>query len=440
VEVSRSAAEAPVFPAPGSPPGEASVLPAPPAAPEEAPRVGTFAPLRYPNFAIFWTGAGVSNAGTWLQNTALSWLVLELTGSPFWVSMVTFAQFFPMLLLGLVGGLAADRLERRRVLLVTQSTMMMAAAALAAVTLTGHASIATLLPIVGISGLATSFNAPAFQALVPDLVPRGLVVDAVSLNSAQMSAARVVGPAFGGLALAAWGAGWVFLANALSFLAVIAALLVIRVPRHESPVSTGARALFGGLRVVSETPAIRSLLGATAIVSTFGAPAAALLPVMARDVLHRSAAGYGGMFTVFGLGSVVGALLTGRIVRRFGMRRSVSGALAMLAASNVALGLSRSVLLSSVVLGVIGAMYTVSVGSTNSGIQTLVPARKRGRVMSIYMMAWAGLYPIGAVVAGAVAQQIGAPQTLVLMAIPLGLAALTLARRSGGLARVTLFT
>jgi MFS family permease len=435
--MSRSAAEAAAL----EPASEATALPIVPApvVPPEAPaRVGTLAPLRHRNFAILWSGAAVSNAGTWLQNVALSWLVLELTGSAFWVSMVTFAQFMPTLLFGLIGGLVADRLERRRVVIATQSTMMMAAAALAAVTFSGHASIATVLPIVALSGLATSFNAPAFQALIPDLVPRRLVVDAVALNAAQLSAARVIGPALGGVILAAWGAGWVFVANAASFLAVIAALMTIRVARHEAPASTGARALFGGLRLASETPAIKTLLGATAIVSMFGAPVAALLPVMARDVLHRGAAGYGGMFTVFGLGAVAGALTTGRVVRKLGMRGSISGALAVLAGANVVLGLSRSVVLSSLILAVIGFTYTVAVGSTNSGVQTQVPSRKRGRVMSLYMMAWAGLYPIGAVVAGAVAQHIGAPRTLQLMAIPLGIAALRLARRNGGLARLSL--
>src|SRR5688500_12524516 len=172
--------------------------------PIEQPSAGRFRTMRpfaHRNFALFWSGALISNTGTWLQNVALAWVVLELTNSAFWVSMVTFTQFIPTLLFGLFGGLMADRLDRRRVLLVTQTLAMIFAAALAVVTWTGHASVATLLPIIGLAGVTMAFNAPSFQAIIPDLVPPRLILDAVSLNSTQFSVARVVGPALGGLLL-----------------------------------------------------------------------------------------------------------------------------------------------------------------------------------------------------------------------------------------------
>ncbi|HJR18810.1 MAG TPA: MFS transporter [Actinomycetota bacterium] len=403
------------------PPAQAAPLPL-----EQPPSPGRFRTLRpfaHRDFALFWSGALVSNTGTWLQNVALAWVVLELTESAFWVSMVTFTQFIPTLLFGLFGGLMADRLDRRRVLLVTQSLAMTFAAALAVVTWSGHASVATLLPIIGAAGITMAFNAPSFQALIPDLIPSRLILDAVSLNSTQFSIARVLGPALGGLILAAYGAGWAFAVNALTFVAVIAALLAIRTTRQEPPTSSGARALFGGVRAASESPAISSLLGATAIVSVFGAPVIALLSVMAKHVLNRGAGGYGGLFAMFSVGAVAGALATGVIVRRYGLRMSIGTGMGILAVLIALFAASRNLVTSSVLLVGIGAVYTLSVSATNSGLQTAVPARKRGRIMSLYMMAWGGLFPVGALIAGIMASHIGAPKTLGILAIPLAVGA-----------------
>ncbi len=357
---------------------------------------------------------------------ALAWLVLELTDSAFWVSMVTFTQFIPTLLFGLFGGLMADRLDRRRVLLVTQSLAMCFAAALAIVTWTGHAGVATMLPIIGATGIAMAFNAPSFQAIIPDLIPSRLILDAVSLNSTQFSAARVIGPAMGGFIVATAGAGWAFGVNALTFLAVIAALLMIRTQKQDAPTSSGARALFGGVRAAAESPAIAALLGATAICSVFGAPVIVLLSVMARDVLGRGADGYGGLFAMFSIGAVGGALATSAIVRRFGLRLATGTGMGIMAVLIAGFGASRNLWLSSLLLVGIGAVYTMSVSATNSGLQTAIPARKRGRIMSLYMMAWGGLFPVGALIAGILADHVGAPRTLGLLAVPLGLGAATI--------------
>lgn len=409
-------------------PAPVPVAPAEPVAPVPTipPLAGTLAPLRHRDFALFWSGALVSNVGTWLQNVALSWLMLEITDSAFWVSMVSFAQFIPMLIFGLVGGLNADRRERRRVLVVTQSALMVLAFAVAGVTLAGSASVATIIPIVGLSGIVLAFNAPAFQAIIPDLVPSSLVVDAVSLNAAQFSVARVIGPAIGGFLVAAAGAGWAFLTNGASFLAVIVALMCMRSVPHDPPTSAGTRALLGGIRAASSSPRIKAMLATTAVASLFGAPVLALLPVMARDVLGRDAGGYGGLFAIFSVGAVVGALSTGRLVRRLGIRAATASCLGALAALSVGFALSRNVGVTSAVLAGIGFVYTVSVSATNGGLQTAVPARMRGRVMSLYMMAWAGLFPVGAIVAGSIATRLGAPATLEIMAGPLAAAAVAL--------------
>lgn len=419
-------------------------IPQPPAAaaplPVELPsysRFKTLRPLRHRDFALFWSGALVSNIGTWLQNVALAWLVLVITDSPFWVSMVTFAQFIPTLLFGLFGGLMADRMDRRKVLLVTQPIAMALATTLAVVTLTGNASVATVLPIIGLAGVAMAFNAPSFQAIIPDLVPSRLILDAVALNSTQFSVARVLGPALGGLILWLWGAGWAFVVNAASFTAVIAALWTIRVARPDPPTSAGARALFGGVRHARGTPAVAALLGATALVSIFGAPVIALLPVMARNVLGLGPGGYGVLFAVFSIGAVAGALLTGTAVRRFGMHWATAGGVAALSTLILLFGVSRQVVVSSILLAGIGGVYTMSVSATNSGLQTAVPSRKRGRVMSLYMMAWGGLFPIGALIAGIVATRLGAPATLRLMAIPLAAGAAVIAAFGSRLTLVT---
>lgn len=403
------------------PPEQAAPIPLEqPAAPA---RFRTLRPFSHRNFALFWSGALVSNIGTWLQNVALAWVVLELTESPFWVSMVTFTQFIPTLLFGLFGGLMADRLDRRRVLLVTQTMAMSFATALAVVTWTGHASVATLLPIIGAAGITMAFNAPAFQALIPDLIPSRLILDAVSLNSTQFSIARVLGPALGGFILAKAGAEWAFGVNALSFLAVIAALLMIRTVRHDPPTSSGARALFGGVRAAYASRSITLLLVATAICSVFGAPVIALLSVMAKHVLDLGAGGYGSLFAMFSVGAVAGALATGALVRRFGLRIAIGVGMLILAVLIAAFAASRNVAVSSILLVGVGAVYTMSVSATASGLQMAMPPRKRGRIMSLYMMAWGGLFPVGALIAGIVASHIGAPRTLGLMTIPLAIGA-----------------
>ncbi|MGH2829907.1 MAG: MFS transporter [Actinomycetota bacterium] len=385
-------------------------------------RRGALAPLKHRDFALFWTGAFISNAGTWLQNAVLAWVVLQITDSPFWTAMVPFAQFFPMLLFGLPGGLAADRLERRRVMIATQSVMMGVAFALAAITFTGHAAVATVLPVIALGGVALAFNAPAFQALVGDLVPRDVMLDAVSLSTAQFSAARVVGPVVGGIVVASIGAGWAFLINGLSFLAVIAALWVIRPQRQERPTSTGARALFGGVRHMNATPTIKAIIGLTSVLSFFTAPVIALLPVIARDGLRLGAGGYGGLFAAFSAGAVIGAIRTAWIVRRLGLWRGLNLGMATLAVAVLAVALSRNVVLTSLALAAVGFAYTATVSATNSALQVTVPASKKGRVMSLYMMAWAGLFPVGSLLAGAAATLTGAPATLAFASIPLAVA------------------
>lgn len=424
---------------------EAAVLPDPivpyQAEPAGAPAVrfrrGPLAPLIHRDFALFWSGAFVSNAGTWLQNVALSWLILSITDSPFWTSMVTFTQFFPMMIFGLPGGLMADRLERRRVLMVTQSVMMAVAFTLSIITFTGHASVATILPVLAVGGVALSFNAPSFQALVGDLVPRDVVIDAVSLNTAQFSAARVIGPVLGGMMLATVGAGWAFFANGVSFVAVLAALAMIRPRRQDPPASTGKRALLGGVRAMNEQPVIKTILILTAILSFFTAPALALMSVLARDVLAMGPGGYGALFATFSVGAVAGALTTGWLVRRLGMRRAIALGVGLIGVSLALIAASRSVVATSLLLAVIGYSYTAVVSTTSTGTQLSVSATKRGRVMSLYMMSWAGMFPIGSLLSGIVATYLGAPATLLGAGVPLLVCAAVLTVRGRSLQTVT---
>lgn len=415
-----------------------SPAPAPAAALDAVPvprllRRGPLAPLRHRDFALFWSGAFASNAGTWLQNVALAWLVLEITGSPFWVAMVTFTQFFPMMLLGLVGGLAADRFQRRLIMLWSQAVMMGVAVALAVITFSGNATVGTVLPVVAISGIALAFNAPAFQSIIADLVPQESLLDAIALNTAQFSAARVIGPVIGGLTLATVGAAWAFTANAASFLFVIAALLTIRPVRHRPPASRGARALFGGFRAMRDYPVIKPIVMLVSVLSLFAAPVLALLPVIAKNVLGLGATGYGGLFAAFSAGAVAGALLTAKVVRITGVWRSLVLGVGMLGVAIVVLALSTSVAVSAGALVAIGWAYTATVSTTNTSLQIAIPPTKRGRVMSLYMMAWAGLYPVGSLLGGVAATHVGVRPTLIAAALPLAAAAIVTRVRGGHL-------
>jgi MFS family permease len=382
--------------------------------------VGSFDSLRYRNYRLMWTGAILSNVGTWMQAIALSWYVFELTHSPFWVSFVTFANFVPTILSPL-GGVYVDRFDRRRILLITQSLMMVDAAVLAVLAWAGHAGLTVVMVLTFGQGLAFAFNGPAWQAFVPSLVPPEALVNAIALNSAQFSLARVIGPAVAGVLIGVTGPGLVFGINAISFVTVLIALVMIRLgPFIPGPRRSVRESLLGGLRYVWSKSRIKSMVAAIGVSSFFVAPVTALLPIYAADVYHHGAGGFGSLAASLGLGSVVGALVLGRMGNRIGPS-VVAAALLALSTVSVLFAAIHSYVAGLGLMFLYGAGYLLVVSGTNSDIQLHVEEGMRGRVISIWVLAFGLLYPIGTLVAGTVADSFGAPRTTIVGAVVGGL-------------------
>lgn len=362
----------------------------------------SFDSLRYRDYRILWSGAFLSNIGTWMQNVALSWYVLVLTGSPFWVGAINFANFIPTWL-SPIGGVMADRIERKAILAVTQSVMMAAAATLALVASTGHANITIVIALTFLMGFAFAFNGPTWQAFVPSLVPREAMVNAIALNSAQFSMARVIGPAIAGVMVASRGAGFVFWINSASFVAVLVALGMIRTKtERRASVERPFAAMISGIRYAWRHPLLRAMIGCLTIVSTFAFPVTALLPVYAKSVFLRGSGGYGALASAMGIGSVFGALVLGRR----GRTRSplIFASLIALGVVLLAFSANRSYRVALALMVMFGATYLFTISSINSQIQTTVSDDFRGRVMSLFLLAFGGLAPIGSLIAGAVAE------------------------------------
>jgi MFS family permease len=373
--------------------------------------VGAFDSLRYRDYRLMWFGSIVSNVGTWMQIVALSWYVLQLTGSLFWVGAVNFANFAPAWLSPFAGVLA-DRVDRRKILLATQSSMMVTSGALAILVATGHGSIWPVLLLTLVAGLAFAADAPARQAFFPSLVPRDKMVNAIALNSAQFSLARVIGPAIAGAMIATVGPAPVFAINAGSFLAVLAALAAVRSPFDARAVRERPPARLGeGLTYAWRHPVIRPMLLSISVISLFGAPITALLPGFAREVYGRGPQAFGFLTTAMGTGSVLGAVLLGRAGR---ISPRIIGA--GVALSGLALAAFGATVIFAVGLGLIlvfGGAYLFTISATNGQIQTASEDAIRGRVVSLFMVAFGGLFPVGSLVAGAVAERLGVQVTTI---------------------------
>lgn len=368
--------------------------------------MGSFDSLRYRSFRLVSIGALFSNIGTWMQATALSWYVLELTHSAFWVSFVTFANFFPTVI-SPVGGAVTDRFDRRRILFATQTFMMVDAAVLAVLAWTSHATLAAVLALTFLQGLAFAFNGPTWMAFVPSLVPPEALVNAVALNSAQFSLARVIGPAMAAPLLATVGASFVFGLNALSFVAVLIALMLVR--GTAAPRSTGRSVrelLVGGLSYTWRNRRIRMMIEAVAVSSFFAAPVSALLPLYADRVYGRGAGAFGTLAAAMGLGSVIGALGVGRLGNRISPTR-IAWSLLVVAIVMAVFAIVASYPAGVGVMVAYGATYLFTVAATNGDIQVQVDERMRGRVLSLYLLVFGAGYPVGSLIAGALAESVG---------------------------------
>ncbi len=375
--------------------------------------LSTFQPLATRNYRLAFTGAVLSNTGTWMQNVAVQWLIYQQTGSAAWVGLATFAQFIPLFFAGPIAGVLADRGDRRRLLFAAQAWMMAWSVLLAILTLTGAVTAPLVVATVLALGVGFAFHGPTWQAVVPHLVPREQLTQAIALNSAQMSTARILGPAIGGIAIPLIGPGGVFVLNAISYLAVLAAVAMLSLPRREpappAPILGEVRA---GIRYARDHRALAWLIGAVVAVSLLAAPLVSLLPVYAEDVLGGDARTLGLLMACLGAGSLVGALLLGELGDRFRTPTLIGGALILLGASMLLVAIApltgaAALATTAIAITATGGFRLTAVSASNSRIQVRADDLYRGRVLSLMFLAFGGAYPVGSLIAGAAADALG---------------------------------
>jgi len=365
---------------------------------------------------LFVAGQLISLIGTWMQSVAQSWLIYRLTGSAALLGLIGFAGQIPIFALAPLGGVIADRLNRHRVLIATQSTMMVLAFVLAVLTLTGVVHEWHIFFLSTLLGIANAFDIPARQAFLAETVSREDIVNAIALNSSMLNGARIVGPAIAGLVVAAFGEGWCFLLNAISYIAVIGALAVMRVdaaPHPDAHVSAWDSIVEGFAYSWNVKP-VRALLLLLGLVSVMGMPYSILMPVIASGVLGGGPNAYGLLMSASGVGALGGAALLTFRRHVHGLGRWVAISAVSFGISLVAFSFSRRLWLSAVLLVPAGFFMMVEMAASNTLIQSMIPNRLRGRVMSVYSMMFMGMAPVGALVAGALAAPLGAPATVAL--------------------------
>jgi MFS family permease len=370
--------------------------------------------LRARNYRLFVSGQLVSLVGTWMQTVAQAWLIYRLTGSAALLGLIGFAGQIPVFVLAPLGGAIADRANRHRILVATQSAMMAFALVLGTLTLSGAIEVWHVFALASLFGLANAFDIPARQAFIVGLVEREDLVNAIALNSSMVNGARIVGPALAGVLVATVGEGWCFLLNGLSYVAVIAALLRMRLGPSVRLIEaiSAWESIIEGFAFSWQAAPIRALLLLLGLVSLMGMPYSVLMPIFADRVLHGGPDAYGILMSSSGVGALGAAVsLT--------LRKSVSGLGRWVAASATGFGVcliafstSRSLWLSALLLVPAGFFMMMEMASSNTLIQSMVPNRLRGRVMSVYSMMFMGMAPMGSLMAGALAAPLGAPVTV----------------------------
>jgi MFS family permease len=364
----------------------------------------TFASLRrHRNYRLFFTGQMISVSGTWMQNVALAWLVVELTHSPIAVGALAFCRFIPFTIFGLFAGVVADRIDNRRLVIGTQATSMGFAAVLAVLVLTGSETLWLVYALAFLSSTALVFDAPGRQALTFQMVGRQELPNAVALNASLFNGSRVVGPALAGVIIAAFGVGVCFAINAISFLAVLTSLLMMReeelvpVERAETP-PTVFRGIREGLGYVRRSPQMRLVLAVVTVVSTVGFNFHVILPLLASETLNAGPEVFGILSACFGAGALLGALLSaslGRASWKVLVLGTGGFSVALLALVPV-----ESVAPAAFLLFVTGTCFTLWTSNANSILQLNAPDHLRGRIVSLYLWAFAGLAPVGGLLAG----------------------------------------
>jgi MFS family permease len=371
--------------------------------------------LRHRNYRLFFGGQSVSLIGTWITRIATSWLVYRLTGSELLLGVVGFCSQIPMLVLSPFAGVLVDRWDRHRILVITQILSALQSAALAVLALMNVITVAEVIALQIVQGVINSFDTPARQAFVVEMVEdRDDLPNAIALNSSMINASRIIGPSIGGLLIATVGEGWCFGADAISYIAVIISLMAMRLtPARKADIDTRMlEELRTGWSYVAGFAPVRALLLIVALAGLAGMPYATLMPVIASKVLHGGPHTLGTLMTASGIGALAGTIYLASRRTVLGLGKVIVAASIGLSLGLIAFSFSRTLWLSIVVLPIIGAGMMLQAASANTILQTVVDERLRGRVMAFYSVAIMGTQPVGALLAGIIAERIGAQLTI----------------------------
>jgi len=373
-------------------------------------RTRTFRSLRrHRNYRIFFYGQLVSLAGSWMQNVALAWLVLELSGSPLAIGVLAFCRFVPFTVFGLAAGVVADRMDTRKLVMWTQGCALIVSVLLAVVTLTGTATLTVVYVLAALGGITLAFDAPGRQSLTYQMVGPRSLPNAVALNAGLFNGSRVIGPAIAGVVIAVSGTGICFVINAFSFLAVLVALSRLRGEElHHVERDPSARIIEGmrrALGFVRRDPQLRVVFGVVAVVSTVGFNFHVLVPLLAADTLHVGPEGFGLLSAAFGLGALVGALVTATF-REASWRLFATGATGF-GVLALALAPVHDAVPAGVLLFAVGISFTLFTANANALVQLGAPDHLRGRMIGLYLFAFVGLAPVGGLLTGWLADRGG---------------------------------
>ena len=371
--------------------------------------------LQHRNFWLFFIGQFISRTGYWMQGMAQGWLVYRLSQSSFMLGLVAFAGQFPAVLLGLFAGVVADRFNRYRVCLSTQVLFMFQALILGTLTLAGWINVWEVFALAFVAGMLQTFEMPARQTFLQEIVGKNDLTSAIALNSALVNGARIIGPALAGAIVAHFGEGMCFTINGICYLAIISSFLAMHLPPQVAvPTAATSTAVFirEGITYAWHTPAIRLLLLFIGLLSLLSTPYTVLMPVFAKDILHGGAGGMGILMGAAGAGAVVGSIFLARNRDTNTLGRTITFALVRFGVGLLLFSLSHNFWLSFLLLPLVGSGFMVSMSAVNTLLQTLTPPHLQGRVMSLFLMMFMGTPPLGSLLAGSLALHIGAPLTV----------------------------
>jgi MFS family permease len=386
----------------------------------------TFSALKHRNFRLFFFGQLISFTGTWMTTTAQGWLVYQLTGSKALLGVVAAAASAPMLFFATWGGWVADRYSKRSVIVATQTTSMVISLAMAALVWSGLVQPWHIIVLAILSGITMAFDMPARQSFVIEMTSREDLMNAISLNSSAFNCARIVGPSIAGILMAKVGIAACFLIDGLSFIAVIAGLLRMRLPKREPQIESGAGPLgqaLEGFRYVWAHRRVLTILALFTVVGIFGWSYSVLMPAFARDVLHLGAHGYGILLAGSGVGALAAALTVASAGHILPTRVMALGGVGIFSVALALFAFNKNLYVATVLLAIVGFGIVLYFSTSNTVLQSIVPDNMRGRVMGIWALIFGGMIPLGSLQAGLMADFLGAPATIAIGALICALAA-----------------